>query len=61
MLKSQSQKYTIKARKSKVPKITRIEIDWKDKNTRRKHQSEHFVREITYKGGRGAKAPRPPL
>ena len=26
-----------------------------------KHQSEQFVREHTYKGGRGAKAPRPPL
>ena len=27
----------------------------KGKNTRLKHQSEQFVREKTYKGGRGAK------
>ena len=33
----------------------------KGKNTRLKHQSEQFVREMTYKGGRGAKAPRPLL
>ena len=31
------------------------------KNTRLKQLSEQFVREKTYKGGRGAKAPRPPL
>ena len=31
----------------------------KGKNTRLKHQSERFVRERTYKGGRGAKAPAP--
>ena len=34
----------------------------KPTNTRLKHQSEQFwVAEKTIKGGRGAKAPRPPL
>ena len=61
MLKSQSEKYKVIVRKSKDPKIYFGLKLIERKNTRLKHQSEQFVREITYKGGRGAKAPHPPF
>ena len=52
--------------KSKVRKIYLLRASASQKglkgtNTRLKHRSEQFVREKTYKGGRGAKAPRPPF
>ena len=56
MLKSQSEKYKVTVRKSKVPKM-----DWKEKYETLISSSKNFESWKTYKGGRGALAPRPPL
>ena len=55
LLKFQSEKYKVIVRKSKVPKM-----DWKEKYETLSSSSKNFERD-TYKGGRGALAPRPPL
>ena len=53
MLKTQSSKYKVIVRKSKVPKIYFGLRLIERENTKLKHQAEQFVREITYKGGAG--------
>ena len=56
LLKSQSEKYKVIVRKSNVPKM-----DWKEKKRLKQLSEQFWVAEKTYKGGRGAKAPCPPL